>query len=59
VFQGIKKAFTSEPVLVVLDLDREMQVKADTSDYVTGGVLLVKCEDGITNGHLLICDCLI
>ena len=44
-FQGIKKAFTLELVLAVPDLDREMQIEADASDYVTGGALLVKCED--------------
>ena len=45
-FQGIKKVFTLEPVLVVLDLDREMWVKPDISDYAIEGMLLVKCEDG-------------
>jgi len=35
----------TEPVLAILDLDKEMKVEPDTSDYVTGGVLLVKCED--------------
>ena len=42
----MKKAFTLEPVLAVPDLNREMQVEADVSDYATGGVLSVKCEDG-------------
>ena len=32
-------------VLVIPDLDKEMKVEPDTSDYVTGGVLLVKCRD--------------
>ena len=41
----MKKAFTLELVQVVPDLDREMWVKADASDYATGEVLLVKCED--------------
>jgi len=45
VFQNIKKAFTLEPVLVVPDLDREMQVKANISDYAIGRVLSVKCKD--------------
>ena len=31
--------------MVILDLDREMRVEADVSDFVTGGVLLIKCED--------------
>ena len=34
-----------EPVLVTPDLDREMRVKADASDFATRGVLLMKCED--------------
>jgi len=32
-------------VLVVSDLDKEMRVEADTSEYATGGVLLIRCED--------------
>jgi len=32
-------------VLVVPDLDKEMRVEADTSEYATGGVLLIRCED--------------
>jgi len=35
----------SEPVLAAPDLDKEMRVEADASDYVTGGVLSMKCED--------------
>jgi len=31
---------------VIPDIDREMRVEADTSDYMTGGVLSLKCEDG-------------
>ena len=34
-----------EPVLVTPDLDREMRVEADASDFATGGVLLMKCKD--------------
>jgi len=36
----------TEPVLAALDLDKEMRVEADASDYATGGVLSVKGEDG-------------
>ena len=32
-------------MLAAPDLDKEMKVEADTSDYATGGVLLVKGED--------------
>ena len=35
-----------EPVLAAPDLDKEMRVEADASNYATGGVLLVKGEDG-------------
>jgi len=34
-----------EPVLVILDLDKEMRVKADASDFAIGRVLSMKCED--------------
>ena len=34
-----------KPVLVIPDLDKEMRVKADVSDFATGGVLLMKCEN--------------
>jgi len=37
--------FTTQPVLVVLDLDRKMRVKADASEYATGRVLSMKYED--------------
>jgi len=33
-------------VLVAPDLDKEMRVKADASDYAMGGVLSVKGGDG-------------
>ena len=35
-----------EPVLAVLDLDKKMRMKVDTSDYAMGGVLLIEGEDG-------------
>jgi len=41
----LKKRFTTEPVLVTPDLDREMRVEVDASDFAMGGVLLIKCED--------------
>jgi len=46
VFGKLKTVFTTEPVLAIPDIDREMRVEVDTSDYATGGVLLTKCEDG-------------
>jgi len=32
-------------VLVAPDLDKEMRVEADASEYATGGVLSMKYED--------------
>ena len=34
-----------EPVFVTPDLDKEMRVEVDVLDFVTGGVLSIKCED--------------
>jgi len=44
-FEELKRRFTIELVLVILDLDKEMRVKTDTSDFATGELLLMKCED--------------
>jgi len=45
-FGKLKKVFITEPILAIPDINREMRVEADTSDYATGGVLSLKCEDG-------------
>ena len=42
----LKKRFTTEPILVALDLDKEMRMEVDVSDYVTGEVLLMECANG-------------
>ena len=34
-----------EPMLAAPNLDKEMRVEADASDYAMGGVLLMRCED--------------
>jgi len=44
-FNKLKRIFTSKPILAVPDLDKEFRVKADASNYATGGVLLMKCSD--------------
>ena len=41
----MKKQFTKEPVLAVLDLDKKLRVEVDTSNYATRGVLLMEGED--------------
>jgi len=38
--------FTIESILAIPDIDREMRVEADASDYTMEGVLLTKYEDG-------------
>jgi len=45
VFEELKEKFITEPVLVISDLDREMRVEVDASDFAMNGVLLMKCED--------------
>ena len=45
-FEKLKERFMTEPVLVTLDLDKEMRVEADVSDFAIEGVLSMKCEDG-------------
>ena len=44
-FEQLKEIFTSRPMLVTPDLDKEFRVEADASNFATGGVLSVKCED--------------
>jgi len=44
-FRRLKEVFTTEPVLAIPDINREMRVEADTSDYATGRVLLLKYKD--------------
>ena len=34
-----------EPVLVTPDLDKEMRVEADASDFAMRGMLSMKCKD--------------
>jgi len=46
VFEELKKRFTQGLVLAALDLDKKMRMEVDVSDYVTGGVLSMKGEDG-------------
>jgi len=45
-FDQLKKVFTSRLLLVTPDLDRELRVEADASNFATGRALSIKCEDG-------------
>ena len=44
-FDKLKHIFTTKPVLVVPDLDKEFRVEADVSNYATGRVLSIKCSN--------------
>ena len=43
--QVLKKIFTKEPVLTVLDLDKKKRMEVNMSDYTTEGVLFIECEN--------------
>ena len=44
-FEQLKTVFMSRSLLVMPDLDKELRVEADTSNFAMGGVLSIKCED--------------
>ena len=44
-FKELKEWFTKEPVLAAPDIDKKMRMEVDASDYATGGVLSIECED--------------
>jgi len=50
-FEGLKKAFTSAPVLRHFDSDLETLVEMNASDYVTSGILSQKHPE---NGKLVL-----
>ena len=41
----MKERFTRKLVLAALDLDKKMRMEVNVSDYATGGVLSIECED--------------
>ena len=47
VFEELKKRFTEELVLAALDIDKKMRMEVNTSDYAIGGILSMKCDDGL------------
>jgi len=46
-FKELKERFMKEPVLAAPNIDKKMRMEVDTSDYATGGVLSMECEDGL------------
>ena len=45
VFEELKQKFTIELVLVIPDLDKEMRIEVNVSEFTMNGVLLMKCEN--------------
>jgi hypothetical protein len=45
-FNTLKKKFTEEPVLMMLDPDQPFQIEADTSKYASGAVFTQKDSNG-------------
>ena len=46
-FEQLKAVFTTRPMLATPKLDKEFRVKADASNFATGGVLSVKCDNDL------------
>ena len=44
-FQKLKKRFSKELVLTVLDLDKKMRMEVNALDYITEEMLSIKYED--------------
>ena len=45
-FKVLKKRFTIELIIVVLDLDNKMRMEVDVLNYATGGVLSIVYSNG-------------
>ena len=46
-FKQLKAVFTTRPVLATPELNKEFRVKADASNFATGGVLSIKYDDDL------------
>jgi len=44
-FEQLKMVFMGQSLLVAPNLDKEFRVEVDASNFATGGVLSIKCED--------------
>jgi len=44
-FDELKRRFVEEPILVAADYTRPLRVESDASDFATGAVLSMLCED--------------
>ena len=46
-FRELKERFTKEPVIAAPNIDKKMKMEVDASDYAMGGILSMKCGDGL------------
>jgi hypothetical protein len=44
-FDTLKERFISNLILVTPDLEKPLRVESDSSDYATGAILSMKCDD--------------
>ena len=44
-FNVLKNKFIAKPILAMVDTTKELRVESDASDYATGAVLSMKCDD--------------
>ena len=44
-FNALKNKFIAKPILAMVDTTKELQVESDASNYATGAVLSMKCDD--------------
>jgi len=47
VFEQLKAIFTTRPMLATPELDKKFRPEADASNFATGGVLSVKCNNDL------------
>ena len=45
-FEALKAAFTTAPVLQYPNQDRKFHLEIDMSEFAIGGVISIKCDDG-------------
>ena len=45
-FDELKAQFTKKPILTMVDTTKELHVESDASNFATGAVLSMKCDDG-------------
>jgi len=45
-FDELKAQFTKKPILMIVDTTKKLRIESDASDFATGAVLPMKCDDG-------------